>query len=501
LGSLSGVMLAIMLSALDQNIVTPALPAIARELHGLEHLSWIVVAYLVTSTTFTPVYGKLSDTYGRGRLMLIALGVFIVASVWCALAGSLTELIVARAVQGLGGGGLMVLAQAMIGDFVSPRERGRVQAFTSILWAASSIGGPVLGGFFVDQLSWRYVFWINIPIGIVAFILCRRAAARLPAAHLRRPIDATGATLLVGGVTALLFVASSVGTTSTWTSPAILGALAAGAVLVTAFIAWERRAREPLLPGRLFKLGTIRLVAMLMFLMSVMLFAAIVMLPVFFQLVMHIGAGNSGALLIPLLLSSTMSSFAAGQIMRKTGRYKSIVPASFAAGVVGFGLLATLQPATPLVLASLYMVVLGISVGANYPVFMTSAQNVADPGDLGAATSAVVFFRALGSAAGAAIFWSILLAALSQHLAAAGIASARAAIFDGVPLPLDQRTAIEGALLHAFHVAFWWACGVAATGFVLGFFLEETPLRTTIARRPVPAGPPQPSCLPAAKAS
>lgn len=479
ISTLSGVLLAVMLSALDQNIVTTALPAIARELHGLEHLSWTVVAYLLTWTTLTPIYGKLSDIYGRGRLMLIALGIFVGASVLCALSQTLTELVAARALQGAGGGGLMVLAQAIIGDFVSPRERGRVQAFTSTLWGASSICGPMLGGFFVDNWSWRDVFWLNVPIGILSFFLCRSAVARLPVSHIKRPVDYAGSVLLVVATTSLLVVSSSVGTTSAWLSAPMAATLAAGLIVAAAFVWWERRAAEPLFPPRLMRKRTIRLVGGAMFLISVELFTAIVMLPVFFQLVMHIRAGSSGALLIPLLLSSTASSFAAGQFMRRTGRYKILVPFSFALALCGFALLATLEPQTPLALASFYMILLGVGIGTNYPVILTSAQNVAEEGDLGAATSTVVFFRALGSSVGAAIFWSILLAALSHHLESSGMSSARAAIFDGAVLPEGRRAAIEAALVDAFHVAFAAAGAVAAVGIGLGILLREVPLRTT----------------------
>lgn len=486
--TLSGVLLAVTLSALDQNIVTTALPAIARELNGLEHLSWTVVAYLLTWTTLAPIYGKLSDLYGRGPLLLTALGIFIAASALCAVSQTLYQLIAARALQGAGGGGLMVLAQAIIGDVVSPRERGRVQAFTSTLWGASSICGPMLGGFFVDYWSWRYVFWINIPIGLLSFLLCRRTVARLPVTHIKRPIDYAGSLLLVAGTTALLVASSSVGTTTTWLSAPFLVTLAAGVLFAAAFVAWEQRAQEPLFPPRLMKKRTIRLVSALMFLISVLLFTGIVMLPVFFQLVMHVGAGRSGALLVPLLLGSTVSSFWAGQFMRKTGRYKILVPFSFALAFCGFALLATIEADTPLSLVLLYMTLLGIGIGTNYPVILTSAQNVADAGDLGAATSAVVFFRALGSSVGAAVFWSILLAALSRHLEDSGMQSVRAAIFSGTGLPAAQHVVIEHALAGAFHVAFIAAAGVAAVGIVLGFLMREVPLRTTTRRLAEEAG-------------
>jgi EmrB/QacA subfamily drug resistance transporter len=477
--NLSGVLLAVTLSALDQNIVTTALPAIARELHGLEHLSWTIVAYLLTWTTLTPIYGKLSDLYGRGPLILGALGVFLIASTLCALSQNLEELIAARALQGAGGGGLMVLAQAIIGDFVSPRERGRVQAFTSVLWGISSLCGPMLGGFFVDNWSWRWVFWVNIPFGVLSFILIRHAVARLPRTRIKRPIDFGGAVLLVGATTTLLLAASSVGTSSHWFSPELVAELAITVVLTVAFVLWERRATEPLFPARLMRKRTIRLLSGTIFLISVELFTCIVMLPVFFQLVMHSSAGSSGALLIPLLVATTISSFGTGQFMRQTGHYKILIPTSFGLSVLGFFLLATMDAQTPIPLVSFYMFVLGVGIGTNYPIILAAAQNVADAGDIGAATSTVVFFRALGSSVGAAVFWSILLAALSQHLAAAGMESVRAAIFNGAVLPAAQSASIEISLISAFHVAFVAAGCVAAIGIALGLLLHETPLRTT----------------------
>lgn len=477
--NLSGVLLAVTLSALDQNIVTTALPAIARELHGLEHLSWTVVAYLLTWTTLTPIYGKLSDLFGRGRLILGALLLFLVASTLCALSQNLNELIAARALQGAGGGGLMVLAQAIIGDFVAPRERGRVQAFTSVLWGISSICGPMLGGFFVDNWSWRWVFWINLPVGVLSFVLIRHAVARLPHNEVPRPIDYVGSVLLVGATTSLLLASSSVGTSAHWLSPVFLATLVLCVALTAVFVLWERRAREPLFPPRLLKKRTIRLVSGAIFLLSVELFTCIVMLPVFFQLVMHSSAGSSGALLIPLLLATTVASFSTGQFMRQTGRYKALVPIAFALACAGFLLLATLGAQTPVALVSLYLFILGIGIGANYPIILAAAQNVADTGDIGAATSTVVFFRALGSSVGAAIFWSILLVSLSRHLADVGMESIRAAIFNGAALPAAQAASVQGALIAAFHVAFVAAAGVAAAGVVLGLLLHETPLRTT----------------------
>src|SRR6185312_1018117 len=248
---LSGVLLGMSLAALDQSIVATALPAIAGELHGLERLSWIVSAYLLTSTASTPIYGKLSDLYGRRVLLQIAIAIFVVASVLCAAAQDMPQLIAARALQGLGGG-LISMAQAVIADVISPRERGRYQGYLSGMWATASVGGPVLGGFFVDYLSWRWVFWINLPVGIAAFILCRRALARLASPRQRRRIDYLGATLLTAGVADLLLVASWGGTTFAWTSATLIGLMAAALPLVGGFMLQELRAAEPIMPPRLF---------------------------------------------------------------------------------------------------------------------------------------------------------------------------------------------------------------------------------------------------------
>src|SRR5690242_4750554 len=252
LGILSGILLGMMLAALDQSIVATALPAIATELHGLEHLSWIVAAYLLTSTASTPIYGKLSDLYGRRLLLELAIAIFVLASLLCGFARTMPELILARAAQGLGGGGLISMAQAIIADVIAPRERGRYQAYLSGVWATASVGGPVLGGLFVDYLTWRWVFWINLPLGIAALILCRRSLGKLAVNRTRRRIDYLGAVLLTVTVTDLLFIATSAGTAFAWTSRVTLALLAAAQPLIAACIVQELRASEPILPPRLF---------------------------------------------------------------------------------------------------------------------------------------------------------------------------------------------------------------------------------------------------------
>ncbi len=483
LGILSGVLLGMMLAALDQSIVTTALPAIAGELGGFEHLSWIVAGYLLTATASTPIYGKLSDLYGRRLLLQIAIVVFVLASALCSLAQTMPELIVARSLQGLGGGGLISMAQAIIADVISPRDRGRYQAYLSGVWATASVGGPVLGGFFVDYLSWRWVFWINLPIGIAAFVLCRRALAALVTRRTERRIDYLGATLLTLAVTDLLLIATWGGTSEGWTSPRLLGLIALAPPLLVGVILQELRAPEPILPPRLFVHPVIGVASLASFIVSVAMFGGIVLLPVFLQLVTGVGAGDSGVLLIPLMGGTVVGAFTAGQRMRRTGRYKVYPLIGLAAAAAAFALLATMNAATLPVLAMLYMGVLGIGIGMSMPVMLVAVQNAAEARDIGVATSTVAFFRSLGGSFGAAILWSLFLAALARGLAAAGGALG-SDVLQGGPdaaahLSAAQRAVLIPALVHAFHLVFAVAAGIMALSVVVSLFLPERPLRTT----------------------
>ncbi|HXF34419.1 MAG TPA: MDR family MFS transporter [Candidatus Acidoferrales bacterium] len=491
-GALFGILLALLLGALDSTIVVPALPVMAVDFHGLDHLSWVVVAYLLTSTALTPIYGKLSDIYGRGRLIQVAIAAFTLASILCASAQTLPQMIVARALQGAGGGGLFVMAQAMIADFIPARERGRFQVYTATVWAVAAIAGPPIGGWFVDHLSWRWVFWINLPLGLIALAFCRRAAARLRVEHHPTSIDYIGALLLTLAVTGLLLVSTWGGITYPWLSPVVLGTLAVSVAIFAAFIAWELHVAEPLLPPRIYGNGVIGVTSALGFLTSVLMVGSIVLFPVFFELVMGFDAGNAGILLIPLQVGVTAASFAAGQIMRRTGRYKMLPPLSLAFGVAGALLLATMDATTSPVLTIFYSVLLGIGIGASFPVVVIVAQNAAEPRDLGVATSTVTFSRQLGGSFGAAVFWSIILGVMSGDLHGSGMDAARKALFSGgraglERLPANERDAIIGALVHGFHAAFVVAGGVALLAIAFSFLLKEEPLGTTSRGHVVPA--------------
>jgi EmrB/QacA subfamily drug resistance transporter len=493
LGILSGILLGMLLAALDQSIVATALPAIAGELSGLEHLSWIVAGYLLTSTASTPIYGKLSDLYGRRVMFEIAIALFVAASLLCGLAQNMPELIAARVLQGLGGGGLISMAQAIIADVISPRERGRYQAYLSGMWATASVGGPVLGGFFVDYLTWRWVFWINLPLGIAAFLLCRRALAGLARRRIRRRIDYLGAALLTAAIADLLLIATWGGTAFAWTSPTLLALYSAAPPLVVAFILQELRASEPILPARLFVNPVITVANLVSFMVSMGMFGAIVLLPVFLQLVIGVGAGHSGILLVPLMGGTVVGTFTSGQLMRRTGRYKRYPLLGLAMSTLAFALLATMDAATGSATAMVYMGLLGIGIGMSMPVMLVAVQNAAELRDIGVATATVAFSRSLGGSFGAAILWSVLLAALGRYLAASGGALGTELLAGGpgatAHLAPELRALLIPALVQSFHLVFAIAAGIAAASVLAAWFLKELPLRTTAAARVAPSEP------------
>ncbi len=483
-GVLSGVLLGMLLAALDQSIVATALPAIARELQGLQQLSWIVAAYLLTSTASTPLYGKLSDLYGRRLLLQIAIGIFVVASILCGSAQTMPELIAARALQGLGGGGLISMAQAVIADVIAPRERGRYQGYFSGVWATASVAGPVLGGLFVDYVSWRWVFWINLPLGIAAFLLCRRSLARLVVLRRQRRIDYLGAALLTALVADLLLLASGA-SASSWPLSLTIALVVAAPLLLLAFTVQELRALEPILPPRLFANPIIAVANLVSFLAAMAMFGGIVLLPVFLQLVLGAGAGHSGVLLIPLMGGTVIGAFSAGQLMRRTGRYKAFPVIGLSMSTVAFGIMATMSAATPSWRAMVYMALLGIGTGSSMPVMLVAVQNAADARDIGIATATVAFFRSLGGSFGAALLWAVLLAAFTAAAARLGISGVDAAMLtgaDGADATLATEPRLVAPLARAFHLVFVIGAVIAAASAVAAAFIKERPLRTTPAQ-------------------
>lgn len=494
---LSGILLGMFLAALDQTIIVTPLPSIAAELSGVEHLSWVVAIYLLTSTVSTPIYGKLSDLYGRRRLLQWAICIFVLGSTLCALSRDMTQLIAARAVQGLGGGGLITLAHALLADHVSPRERGRYQGYLSGTWATASVGGPVLGGLFVDHLSWRWVFWINLPIGALALLLCWRSLRHLPQRYQQRAIDYPGAFLLAAGAAALLMVATWGGSQYPWISAPVLGLAAAGVLLLCLFLIQELRAIEPMLPPRLFRNDVFRSANGASVVISMVIFGTTMLLPIFLQIVAGVSPAQSGLLMAPFTGTTVVGAFTTGWTMRTTGRYKRMPMIGLSLAALALNLLATMTSTTPHLAIGGYLTILGYGIGLSLPVMLVSVQNAAEPRDMGAATSAVNFFRSLGGSFGAATLWSVLIIALNYQLASgagAHLTENSYALLQGGPdaiarLAPDVRAIILPALSNAFHVVFATAAGLTLLSLLIAATLNERPLRTNAGPAPT-AQPP-----------
>jgi EmrB/QacA subfamily drug resistance transporter len=482
----SGLMLGLFLAALDQTIVSTALPTIVGELGGLEHLSWVVTSYLLTSTASAPLYGKISDLYGRKIVFQFSIVVFLLGSVLSGASQSLGQLIGARALQGLGAGGLIVMTLTIIGDILSPRERGRYQGYIGSVFALSSIAGPLAGGLFVDHLSWRWVFYVNLPIGVAALVVTS-IVLDIPFHREKRPVDYTGAALLVAGVTSLLLVTVWGGTEYEWTSATILGLAAAGVLCLALFLLQERRAPEPLLPLRLFKNSVFTITSAAGFIVGLGLFGGIVFLPLFLQVVIGASATNSGLLLLPLMAGVITTSIASGRVITRTGRYKRYPVVGTAMMGVGLLLLSTMNPSTPLPMASLYMLMLGAGVGLVMQVLVVAVQNAVDARDLGVATSLNTFFRSLGGSFGTALFGAILSSRLAFHLTrllpegidghpVTGIAASPAAV---AQLPPEVQGPVIEAFSHSITTVFAAAIPFAVIAFLLAIALPEKPLRDT----------------------
>ncbi len=407
-----GVSLAILLSALDQTIVVPAVPHMARDFHAASHVSWILSAYLLTGTAAIPVFGKLSDMFGRRALLLAAIVLFVAASVGCAASAGLAAMLFCRAVQGVGGAGLITVAQVAIADVAPPRQRGRYQIYMSGMWGIASIGGPVLGGFLADSLSWRWIFWVNLPLGAWAYLWAGRALKNLPVtAPGGQKIDFLGALFLMSAIAAWLVFLSSGGRDFGWVSPPAAALLAVGVAGFSALIWQERRAKAPILPLHIFGNGVVLGGFLLSFTNSLCTFGGTFLLPLYFQYVRDGSAQASGAFMTPFLLAFVVMSFAGGHISRWLGRTKPTMMAALTACLAGLLLLATMRPATPVALCILYMLFLGGGIGLVQPNITVAIQNAAARADVGVATGSMLLFRAIGGAAGATLAGTVMLAA------------------------------------------------------------------------------------------
>jgi len=483
----SGLMLGMFLAALDQTIVATALPTIVNDLHGLNHTSWVVTAYLLTSTVSTPLYGKLSDQLGRKGIFQFAIVVFLVGSVLSGLSQNMGELIAFRGIQGLGAGGLMAMAFTIIADVVSPRERGRYQGYFGATFALASIAGPLLGGVFTEQLSWRWIFYINVPIGIVALVVTS-VVLKLPFRRQAHNIDYFGAVLLIFGISATLLVTVWGGTQYAWSSPVILSLSVVAAILIAVFIVWEHHASEPILPPSLFHIGVFRVTASVSSLLAMVMFGAIIYLPLYLQLVDGVSPTISGLLLVPLMLGLLATSILSGQVVSRTGRYKVFPIVGSLLMVLGMYLLSNLGLHTSHLVMSAYVIVLGAGMGMTMQIMVLATQNAVEGRLIGTATAAVTFFRSLGGAFGTSLFGAIFIAGLTHWIPVLlpGAVSKN--------LHVNQSFSMSPAQLHAFppqiqhgildsfvrslHTVFLVGVPLAAVTFVLTLFLKEIRLRT-----------------------
>ncbi len=462
-----GVMLTMFLAALDSTIVAPALPTIGASLGGASFLPWIVSAYFLTSTAATPLYGKLSDIHGRRPVILAALALFLVGSVACALAPNMGLLILARAVQGVGGGGLLALAQTVVADIASPRERAQYTVYISTVWAASSVAGPALGGFLAQHLSWTFIFWLNLPIGGVAYVVCDRLLRDLPQQRRPHRLDWLGGVLVVGATVALMLMLTLGGAMRPWSSPTVVGLGAAALALGALFIGHLGRAPEPLIPPSIFANRVVDKAAASMFFGMLVYVAAVVYIPLYFETCLGLDPTASGLGLIVVLGASVIGSNFTGLNLPKMKRYKTMGYVGMPLAVASLLGLAALAPVLNVWGAEAFILLYGLGLGTLFPTLTVSVQNAADPRDMGAATATLAFVRSLGSALGVAVFGAVIFAY-------------------GLAEPAKGASSDPVVALSAFRAAF--ALMGLSTAVCLAFFvaMEERPLRGPVTTAPEP---------------
>src|SRR5215813_12588330 len=473
--------LVLLLAALDQTIVSTALPTIVGELGGLTHLSWVVTAYLLSSTVAGPLYGKFGDLHGRKVVLQVAIVIFLVGSALCGLAQNMLQLVIFRALQGIGGGGLIVITNAVIGDLITPRERGRYQGLFGATFGLATIVGPLLGGFFVDQLSWRWIFYINLPTGAVALAVIASVLSS-PTQRRYHAIDYVGAVLLTLALTALILFTSLGGTTYPWSSPIILGLIVTSLLAAGLFVAAERRASEPILPLELFRNRNFVIASSVGLIVGISLFGSVTYLPIYLQVVKGETPTASGLQLTPMMLGMLVTSIVSGRIISSWGRYKPFPIAGTAIMTIGLILVSRLSIEGSVWQTSADALLLGLGMGMVMQVLVLAVQNSVDYKHLGVATSGTMLFRSIGGAIGVSLFGAIFAIGLNSmlgNLAPAGSGEITVNPMALQTLPPELRARYMEAVMVALHPVFLLATGVAALGFALTWLLREIPLRAT----------------------
>ncbi|MGH3095703.1 MAG: MDR family MFS transporter [Streptosporangiales bacterium] len=479
---LPGLLIAMLLAQLDMTIVGTAMPRIVGDLGGAEHLAWVVTAYTLAVTVVTPLYGKLGDMFGRKKLLMVGIALFITGSALAGLSQDMGQLIAFRALQGLGAGGLIVGVMATIGELAAPRERAKLQGYFAATMAVSMIGGPLLGGFITDHLSWRWTFYINLPIGVLALALIA-TTLHLPGRTSRHRIDFAGTGLLGAAATALVLVTTWGGTQYAWSSATIIGLAVLGATALAAFLLVESRAAEPILPLRLFRKRNFSVSSTLAFVVGFAMFGAITFLPLFMQTAQGASATASGALLMPMMLGAMVMSLVSGQIIGRTGRYRALPIVGSAVMTAGLFLLSQLTADSSNLSTTVFMVVLGLGMGTLMQLTRLLPQNSVELADMGVASSTPQFFQTIGGSFGVSLFGAVFAGRLADSLGRASVPGNAGAGLDPAriaDLPDAVREAVVHGVAYATQGVFFWATCVAAVAFLLSWALESVPLRSQL---------------------